>query len=525
MNERRPEHQYIDTPPVKQGSRPEQTTERFGRHPEFPHLVESFGVVLKLSEEVRARGGQAFLVGGAVRDELLDLIPKDFDLEVHGLSSAEAESLLRPYRAEKPAGKSFGIYTLPSSVSKMKVEVALPRRDSQKSPVHNHLVVDVLPHLGLTEAARRREFTIGAIYKDVLSGEMYDPFNGIDDLGTKTLRMVDQKTFGDDALRVLRGAAAAARFGLTIEPETKKIMRAMVENVGVLSKERLREEWSKILVEGKKPSLGIELLRDVGELERWHPELAKLWTTPQNPDYHPEGDVGTHTMMVIDTAAELARQENMGLDERKELMFAALLHDIGKAATTENVDGRVLAHGHEAAGAKPTELFLKSIGLPEASIQRIVNLVINHMRPPQLYRDREKVTDRALKKLAREGGPSPLPNLVTLSEADPRGRGPFTMADGTTEFPDTTKYHAWWREQIDGRKLAQPPELILWGRDLVETDCAWPAGPMVGEAVRLGQDLAMQGMTREEVLTIIDASENPEAAIVALRDRVTTEST
>jgi len=519
MEDYRHEGQYIDTPMIKQGLTPEQTVEQFRQLADGHELEKSFETVMEIAEKIRQLGGQVFLTGGAVRDELLGKVPKDFDLEVHGLEKAALESLLSEYGIEQPVGKSFGTYKFPSHFGQ--IEVALPRRDSQVGDKHTDVEVEILPHLGVTEAARRREFTLGAIYKDVLTGELYDPFHGIDDLESKTLRMVDQKTFGDDALRVLRGAAHAARFGLTVEPETQSVMKTMIEKMGALPKERLREEWSKLLVKGATPSLGIEVLRQVGVLERWYPELQKLWSTPQNTDHHPEGDVGTHTLMVTDAAAEIGRAARLPEAELLELQYAALLHDIGKPDTTKEVEGVIHAYGHEAAGAKPAEEFLEKLGMSAVSIDRISKLVVYHMRPAALYQTREKITDRALRKLAQDVGPTHLRALVLLAEADHRGRGPFTTTQGTTEFPDTTKYHTWWEEQLSRLELDRTPEPILWGRDLVESDRAWPAGPLIGEAVRLAGQLAIEGVTREEVLSIIDQAPSSELAVQQLRQRLT----
>lgn len=510
-------NQQENIPVAQQGFGAEATLAWLRNHPEIPALAESYETVIALAKDVAAQGGQTFLVGGAVRDEILGAVPQDFDLEVHGLATESLEKILHTYGVTQPTGKSFGTYKLPASTSTVKIEVALPRRDSQFGVKHTDVNVDIQPHLGLIEAARRREFTISAIYKDVLSGAIYDPFNGLGDLASKTLRLVDEKTFGDDALRVLRGAAHAARFNLTVEDQTKKVMAEMVEKMGALPKDRLREEWSNMFVRGKRPSLGLMLLQEIGVLDRWHPEVAMLWSIPQSPVHHPEGDVGTHTMMVIDSAADLGHQENFTLSELKELLFAALLHDIGKSVTTKEIDGQLHAYGHEAAGTKPAETFLKNIGLPPTSINNVVRLILNHLRPPHLYRHRAEISGSALKKLARDIGPAHVLTLISLAEADHRGRGPFPTNRGTAEFPNTTKYHAWWREQSERLKLSQPPEQILWGRDLVEGGRAWPAGPGVGEAVRLAELLSVEGMTREEILRIIDDSGSSASALTELR--------
>ncbi|MEK7637296.1 MAG: CCA tRNA nucleotidyltransferase [Patescibacteria group bacterium] len=523
MIESLPEHPSIDCPSAGQGKAPGEMYELLGVHPETRGLIEVYRTAVRLAEVVSTRGGQVFLVGGAVRDEVLGQVPKDFDLEIHGLPADEVEVVVAEFGQPQSVGKAFG--TLLLQTDHGKIDVALPRRDSKTGAGHRDFRIEVSPGLGITEAARRREFTIGAIYKELLSGRLYDPFGGIRDLDQKKLRLVDAATFADDPLRVLRGLRHAARFDLTVEPDTKLKMVGLVEQVGALAKERIREEWVKMLTEAKRPSVGIELAREIGLLERWHPELAKLWVTPQDPLHHPEGAVGRHTMMVVDEASSLARQQLFGWQHRQELMLAALTHDLGKPQTTRHDGDRISAIGHEAAGVKPAEVFLEQIGIPSAVIDRIGVLVAHHLRPVTLYRDRATIGDQALRRLARDIGPAQLRPLITLAEADHRGRGPFPMPDGSARQPDTGGYRTWWEEQIERLGLDQPPEPILWGRDVVEGrgERNWPPGKMVGEAVRLAQELALDGMTREQILGIIDRATAPADAVAELRQRLPTD--
>lgn len=526
MNERPREHPSIDLQPARAGWSFDETVERLAHHPETADLVDVYRTVKRFAKVIEVHGGRVYLVGGAVRDELLGGVPRDFDLEVHGLDTEKLEAIVGQFGAPKPSGKSFGTYKLDAAQGK--IEVALPRRDSQTGARHNDVEVDIIPDLGITEAARRREFTIGAIYKDVLTNDIYDPHHGIEDIEHRVLRMVDPKTFRDDALRVLRGARHVARFGLTVDPETKVVMREMVERFGALSKERLREEWTKLVAESPTPSVGIELLRQLGAIERWHPELARLWSTPQDAVHHPEGDVGRHTMMVVDEAAALMRQVGLAREHRQSLMLAALTHDLGKPDTLQQhrdpASERLVItnYNHEVAGVKPTEVFLRSIGVPTTVVGRVTPLVAQHMRPANLYRDRAQVTDKALRKLARDIGPTQLRSLIILAEADHRGRGPFPMADGSVRNPDTSGYRAWWDEQVDRLELDQAPEPILWGRDLVDGrgERNWPPGKQIGEAVRLAQELALDGVSRDEVLNTIGAADTPDAALAALRLRL-----
>ncbi len=517
------EQQARDAAPAQQGWSPTETIEQLRRHDETRDLVGAFEAVVDFSKSVSEHAGRVYLVGGAVRDELLNEAPHDLDLEVHGLNPEELAPLLAPFGVAEATGKSFATYKF--RVGQSEIQIALPRTEVRTGNKHNAFDVTAHPEFGITEAARRRDFTIGAISKDVLTGEIFDPFHGIEDLDTKTLRMVDEKTFGEDPLRVLRGARFAARFGLTVEPATVEKMQAMVPEVGLLAKERLREEWTRMLTESKKPSIGIELLRDVGVIEHLHPEVAKLWQTEQDPSYHPEGNAGVHTEMVVDAAAELARSEQLDPQQRAELLFGSLSHDLGKPSTTVATNDHITALGHEAAGVKPAESFLRTIGIPETSITRIAKLVEYHMRPPALYRERDAITDRALRKLARDVGPSQLLSLVLLGEADHRGRGPFTSPLGEKKFPDTSGYHTWWVHHIERLSLADQPEPLISGRELIEGfgDRGWKQGKDIGEVLRLAEELRVIGKTRDEVREIIKASSTPSDAITELQTLLDTE--
>lgn len=512
------ESQANDIEPSAQGWTPEQTLEQLRRHHESPDLVAAFEATVQLASNAREIGGRGFLVGGAVRDELLELPPHDLDLELHNVTQEQVEELLKPFGSTDMTGKSFGTYKF--RVGSTEVQIALPRRDSKINDKHTGFEVEVLPHLGIVESARRRDFTIGAMLKDIQTGEIFDPFHGREDLDSRTLRVVDEHTFGEDALRVLRGARFAAKFELDAEPKTLEIMRTMVEQIGALPKERLREEWLRLLTEAELPSNGIALLREIGYIDRWHPELAKVWETPQDEHHHPEGDAGTHTMMVIDAAAKLIRQHRVNPTDAQDILLGALTHDIGKPlVTSKDADG-IHSYNHEAAGVKPAELFLAQIGVPAARHNRITTFVSVHMRPALLYSNRDHITDRALRKIVHDVGAHNLRPLILVAEADHAGRGPFIGPDGEKKFPDTEQYHAWWEEQIERLSLDTPSEPLLWGRDLVER--GWKPGPHIGEVLRIATELAVQGVQREELLQLLDAVPQPEEYIQSLRELRTT---
>ena len=250
---------------------------------------------------------RALLVGGSVRDLMWGEPPKDVDVEVFGLAPDKLEALVRQlFSRVDVVGASFGILKVFLDEGH-ELDVGLPRKESKTGKGHRGFVIESDPALTLREAARRRDFTINAIALDPLTGALHDPFDGATDLERKVLRVVDEKTFSEDPLRVYRGVQLAARLQFSIDGRTLSLMKTMVHHGALdeLTKERVTDEWKKLLVKAEKPSIGLKLMLELGMIERYYPELAALMNTPQEPEWHPEGDVWIHTNMVIDQAAKL----------------------------------------------------------------------------------------------------------------------------------------------------------------------------------------------------------------------------
>jgi tRNA nucleotidyltransferase (CCA-adding enzyme) len=247
-----------------------------------------------VASAVRSAGGRALVVGGWVRDHLLGRTSKDVDLEIFGLSPARLRELLGRFGAVNTVGESFTVYKVGD------VDVSLPRRDSKTGRGHRGFTVDGDPSMSIAEAARRRDFTINAIAFDPLTGEHLDPWGGIRDLERRVLRAVDARTFPDDSLRVLRAVQFAARFTLDVEPSTRELCRRIP--LDDLPAERIWGEIEKLVVLADRPSLGLEVALDLGAVDRLFPELRALVGCPQEPEWHPEGDVWIHTLMVTDEA-------------------------------------------------------------------------------------------------------------------------------------------------------------------------------------------------------------------------------
>ena len=453
--------------------------------------------------------GRALLVGGYVRDQLLGIASKDADIEVYGVPAKKLEALLRHAypRRVNTVGRAFGVLKIAIGNGK-DLDVALPRRESKTGAGHRGFRVEGDPGMTISEAARRRDFTINAIAQDPLTGKMEDPFDGAKDLKKKVLRVVDPKTFIEDPLRVYRAAQFVARFGLTVEPATMRLMKKMVVRGDLLqlSAERITEELKKMLLRAERPSRGFELLRELGVIKRNWKEIWALVGTPQEPEWHPEGDVWIHTMMVIDEAAKMIRQRARKFteDEKLAVMVGSLCHDFGKPATTKKMDGRIRSLGHEAAGETPTRSFLSRLSFGETVRSAAIAIATQHLKPALLFRELERGTmtkdqyTNAVRKLVSRIHPVSWRILIASAEADYRGRGAHGPKKGVYEIG------ASFVAAIRRLKMHKmPPKPLLQGRDLVALGIQ--PGPEMGKMIQAVEDARDRGevRTKKEALELL----------------------
>jgi tRNA nucleotidyltransferase (CCA-adding enzyme) len=369
-------------------------------------------MVQAFARAVEQAGGKAYLVGGLVRDELLGLPSKDFDFEVFGLPMEKVHEILKRFGNVKEVGQQFGVL----NIQELDWDVALPRREKKTGEGHKGFDVVPDPTMTVEDAARRRDLTINALSKDPLTGQIIDPLGGIADLHQGILRAADPHTFGDDPLRALRVAQFAARFDFDVDPQTLEIVAA--QPLEELPAERILPEFSKMLLKGKTPSKGIEVLRQANLL-RYFPEIERLQGVQQDPEHHPEGDVYRHTLMVIDEAAR-ERTGDPAFD--LPLMLGALTHDFGKPDHTQvGEDGRIHSLGHEEGGVAPTREFLKRMKAPNDLTQQVETLVSNHLRPVLMPETAGRKGYRRLARKLESGNVSP-ELLAAVSKADTLGR-------------------------------------------------------------------------------------------------------
>ncbi len=434
-----------------------------------------------IARAVNREGGRALIVGGWVRDRLLGRASKDIDVEVFGLPAAQLRSILEQLGRVETIGESFTVYKSGD------IDVALPRRESKVGRGHRGFLVEGDPAMSVEEAARRRDFTVNAIYWDPLTEEYVDPRGGRADLQAGVLRVVEPSTFTDDSLRVLRAMQLVARFDLAAPRETIDICRGIP--LDDLPAERVWGEFEKLLLLPARPSLGFEFARAAGVVERLFPEMQALIGCPQEAEWHPEGDVWVHTLMVIDEAR--ARIDDLPRWAKIAVMLGAVCHDFGKPATTAFFDGRTRSHNHEEAGVPPATALLdrlnvRSVDGVDVRVQ-VLGLTAHHLKPGSWYKVREEVGDGAFRRLAQKVD---LELLARLAAADCVGRHPGRFdCTAMTWFLD--------RARALGVEHDAPKPLLL-GRHLLALGLE--PGPRVGEIIKQVYELQLDG----KVATIED---------------------
>ena len=349
---------------------------------------------------------QTYLVGGAIRDRLLGRPPGDRDFVVVG--TTQEEMLARGF---KPVGRDFPVFLHPDTGE----EHALARTERKSGRGYRGFVVDADPSVTLEEDLARRDFTINAIAQRE-DGSLVDPFGGARDVEARVLRHVGP-AFVEDPLRVLRAARFMARFaslGFRVAPETQALMRGMVASgeLAELVPERVWQELVRALA-SPTPSAFLRTLHDCGALAAVLPEIEALYGMPQRAEYHPEVDTGVHVELVCDMAAQLAPGDVL-------VGFAALVHDLGKALTPEEVLPKHI--GHEHAGLAPLRGLCDRLKVPVAHRQLAKLACREHLNVHRLFELRDRTVHELLARCDGFRQPERIAQLAIVCEADKRGR-------------------------------------------------------------------------------------------------------
>ena len=324
-----------------------------------------------IARKIEQAGGRLYLVGGAVRDELLGETTHDEDYCIAGIT---CENFQEMFPNAHIRGKAFAVFDIDGK------EFAMARTESKTGKGHKEFEIKADPKITIEEDLARRDITINAIAKDVLAGDIIDPFYGQKDLQNKIIRATTEH-FKEDPLRVYRVARFAAKLGFKVEDETIKQMKVLKNELNSLSKERVFTEFSKAL-ETDKPSIFFQILQKANVLDIHFKEIKDLIGVEQPEKYHPEGDAYNHTMLVLDMASDLTK--DFEHNRKLEIRFSALVHDLGKGLTPKEEYPH--HYGHENTGAELVGKFGYKIKAPNNWIKCGKTACKEHMRGGIFYK-------------------------------------------------------------------------------------------------------------------------------------------
>ena len=420
-------------------------------------------------ERLRREGFEALWAGGCVRDMLLGRTPKDYDIA----TNARPEQIATLFPGSELVGKAFGVVVAP--LDNTHFEIATFREDHGYSDGRHP---DAVTFTDARTDATRRDFTVNAVFYDPIGEQYIDFVNGFADARARLIRCVGdpEARFREDYLRILRAARFAAVLGFDIEPNTAAAMRANVTSLSGISAERVGQEFTRTLLEAPKAGQALRLLDDFGILETILPEVTRMKGQEQPPEFHPEGDVFTHTVMMLDM-----------LDTRDPaLLYAVLLHDVAKPLTARQDNGRIRFDGHASLGADLAQQVMRRLRLPNQTIEDAAHGIHDHMR----FIDVPRMRRSTLRRLV--GAPT-FPLELELHRLD-------CMASHS----DLANYRLLenFREEMANEPVLPPP--WVRGEDVMRLGIA--EGPQVGTWLRRAYDaqLEEQFADRETLLAWLE---------------------
>ncbi len=422
-------------------------------------MPERRRLATSIVERLRAAGHETYLAGGCVRDHLLGREPLDFDVA----TSAPPEVVRALFPRTVPVGAQFGVILVIEHG--VPFEVATFRSDDAYVDGRRPTRV----HFGSArEDAFRRDFTVNALFLDPLSGQVVDFVGGRADLGARIIRAIGdaRARIAEDRLRMLRAVRLAARLGFVIEPTTRAAIAAAAPTIGDIAGERIGDEIVMILTEGAARP-GFEMLHDTGLLDAVLPEVARMAGVEQSPEFHPEGDVLAHTLLLLE-------QLQAGVAET--LALGALLHDIGKPLCAGVHEGRITFYGHPAVGAGVAMAICQRLRRSRATWERVEYLVRNHLRLVQA----PEMRLATLKRMLREDGFDELLALARL--------------DALASNRDLTYVDFCARRLLELAEEEVRPPRLLGGDDLIAL--GYVPGPGFGEMLQALEEAQLEGEVR-----------------------------
>jgi poly(A) polymerase len=438
-------------------------------------------------DRLRAEGYTAYLAGGCVRDLLLGREPQDFDVA----TNARPDSVLEMFPRSFSVGAHFGVVLVldENDGKEVLTEVATFRHDGAYSDGRHPDAVRFSE--STEEDVKRRDFTINGMLLDPVhwratgdvAGSVLDFVGGRKDLAAGKVRAIGDPRlrFEEDKLRMLRAVRFAARFGFEIEERTAKAIRSLASAIDQVSRERVRDELTKMLTEGGARR-AFELLDETGLLHEVLPEIAKMHGVEQPPQFHPEGDVWVHTMLLL---------EKLLPGCAATLGWAALLHDVGKPATFRRAPDRIRFDGHVEVGVRIAEHICRRLRFSLEQTQQIIALVGNHMR----FGDVQRMKESTLKRFFR------LPRFEEHLA--------LHWMDVSSSFGDLENYE-FAKKRYEATPIEEVrPQLLVSGDDLIKA--GYRPGPKFREMLALAEDAQLEGRisSREEGMRLIRDSYAP----------------
>ena len=460
-------------------------------------FAEDLYLCAQIAADLQQAGSRALAVGGYARDSVLsrlrgvELDSKDIDIEVYGLPFDELAGFLGHYGQVDLVGASFGIAMITNPASGNMLDFSIPREDSKVDKGHRGFKVTGNPHMTTQDAARRRDLTINALSIDPLTGELIDHYGGVSDARAGILRATDPELFKDDPLRALRVMQFAGRFGFAVDPDTADICRSL--DLSELPGSRIGKEWIKLLTRSERPSIGLEVARDLGVISQLHPELARTYDLGRTV----HESRWTHTKRAVDTAAKLARSEHLSDEDAVIVMFSALCTDMHRAHSGDS-------------GA--TQRFLSSLTeIPGKSITKCLRILDHAL--VALEGQGQQPSDKDIYRLADKVRPASLALWNIVSRADTNGfiTGPHDQRAASQEIFE----HA---ERLGISERAAEP--IIQGRHLIEHLHMQP-NPRFRDVLDFFYDAQISGhfTTVEEALSYYDSLEPHQRPLADLAEK------
>lgn len=435
----------------------------------------------QIAATLREHGHQALWAGGCVRDLVLGRIPKDYDIA----TDATPDAVMRLFPNAVAVGKAFGVILAPWLGHNY--EVATFRSDLGYSDGRRP---DAVRFSDARADAERRDFTINAMFMNPLDETVLDYAGGMDDLKARLIRCVGdpEKRLGEDMLRMLRAVRFASTLGFTIESGTMAAIRRHAPGIRRISAERIRQEFERILTESLKPGDALRLMDEAGLLEIILPEVAAMKGQEQPPQFHPEGDVFTHTVIMLN---DMERPS-------PRLAFACLLHDVGKPACARQAEDRLRFHGHAQKSAEMAETIMTRLKMPTDDIKAVVYCIANHMRFMEVTRMRRST----LLKLTSQ------PTFPLELE--------MHRLDCLASHGDISNHEFLVRFTAELHPQRALPKPFVSGEDIMKMGV--PQGPAVGEWKHKAFEAQLEGVLRDRehalewlAAAMRDSTNNPAA--------------